>query len=68
MSSFSQVLVTATIAGLYMTSSSHMIALLRTIDLVLNKTKDFVLKSPEAEAETGIILVLTPFKCLNVQQ
>ena len=65
MSSFSQVSVTATIAGLYMTSSSHMITDLRTIDLALNKTKDLVLTSPEAE--TGIVLALTPFKYLNVQ-
>ena len=48
-----------------MTSSSHMITDLRTIDLALNKTKDLVLTSPEAE--TGIVLALTPFKYLNVQ-
>ena len=65
MSSLSQVSITVTIAGLYMTSSSHMIAYLRTMDLVLDETKDFVLGSPEAE--TWIVLALTPFKCLNVQ-
>ena len=64
MSSFSQVSVAATIVGLYMTSSSHMIAHLRTIDFALNETKNFVLASPEAEI--GIVLALTSFKCLNV--
>ena len=38
-----------------------MIVHLRTIDLALNKTKDFELASPEAEK--GLVLAITPFKC-----
>ena len=61
----SQASVAATNASLHTTSSSHMIAHLRTIDLALNKAKDFVLAF--LEAETRIVLALIPFKCLNVQ-